>query len=171
MSDVDEQVAALVMSGQVKALALRQPWAWLVVHGGKDIENRKWKITYRGPFVVHAAKGMTRAEYAAVVDYTRSHVDAELADRIPPPAELVYGALIGISRIVSCLVPLETPTRRWHLPGQYGAVLEGTRAIEALPCSGALGFFGLPAEHRVKILRTDPTLVTTAAAQTTLFGR
>ena len=26
----------------MKALSLRQPWAWAVVHAGKSIENRRW---------------------------------------------------------------------------------------------------------------------------------
>lgn len=24
----------------MKAISVRQPWAWLIIHGGKDIENR-----------------------------------------------------------------------------------------------------------------------------------
>ena len=26
-----------------KALSIRQPWAWLIVNGIKDVENRSWK--------------------------------------------------------------------------------------------------------------------------------
>lgn len=25
------------------ALSIRQPWAWLIINAGKDIENRDWK--------------------------------------------------------------------------------------------------------------------------------
>jgi hypothetical protein len=25
----------------VKALTIRQPWAWAVIYGGKDVENRR----------------------------------------------------------------------------------------------------------------------------------
>ncbi len=28
----------------MKALSIQQPWAWLILHGGKDIENRSWKL-------------------------------------------------------------------------------------------------------------------------------
>ena len=51
----------------MKALAIRQPWAWLVIYGSKTIENRTWRTQYRGRFLVHAAKGMTRKEYDAVL--------------------------------------------------------------------------------------------------------
>ena len=41
----------------MKALSIKQPWAWLIVNGYKDIENRTWKTNYRGTFLVHASKG------------------------------------------------------------------------------------------------------------------
>lgn len=38
----------------VRALSIRQPWAWLIVHGFKDVEIRSWGTEYRGLFLVHA---------------------------------------------------------------------------------------------------------------------
>jgi hypothetical protein len=38
----------------VKALSIRQPWAWLIANGHKDIENRSWNTNYRGAFLIHA---------------------------------------------------------------------------------------------------------------------
>lgn len=32
----------------MKALSIRQPWAWLILHAGKDIENRVWQTRFRG---------------------------------------------------------------------------------------------------------------------------
>lgn len=29
-------------------LSIRQPWAWLIVNGYKDIENRTWPTHFRG---------------------------------------------------------------------------------------------------------------------------
>jgi hypothetical protein len=40
----------------VNALIIRQPWAWAVVYAGKDVENRTWQTSYRGPLLIHAAK-------------------------------------------------------------------------------------------------------------------
>jgi hypothetical protein len=39
----------------MKALSIRQPWAWLIIAGIKDIENRRWATNHRGPILVHAA--------------------------------------------------------------------------------------------------------------------
>lgn len=40
----------------MRILTVRQPWAWAIIHGGKDVENRVRNIagTYRGPIAIHA---------------------------------------------------------------------------------------------------------------------
>jgi hypothetical protein len=45
------------------ALSVRQPWLWAILQAGKRIENRKWKTEYRGPLLLHAAKGCTAEEF------------------------------------------------------------------------------------------------------------
>lgn len=39
----------------MKALSIKQPWASLIVHGIKDIENRTWKTNFRGRIYVHTS--------------------------------------------------------------------------------------------------------------------
>ena len=41
--------------GPAPCLSIRQPWAWLIAHGWKNIENRTWPTGYRGRFLIHAA--------------------------------------------------------------------------------------------------------------------
>jgi hypothetical protein len=45
----------------MRILTVRQPWAWAIIHGGKDVENRSRNIagSYRGPVAIHAAIGAT----------------------------------------------------------------------------------------------------------------
>jgi hypothetical protein len=38
----------------MKTLTIKQPWANLIAHGIKDIENRTWKTNYRGKVLIHA---------------------------------------------------------------------------------------------------------------------
>lgn len=40
----------------MKVLSIRQPWAWLIMTGLKDIENRTWNTDFRGRFAIHASK-------------------------------------------------------------------------------------------------------------------
>jgi len=39
----------------MKALSIKQPWASLIAHGVKDIENRTWKTNFRGRIYIHAS--------------------------------------------------------------------------------------------------------------------
>ncbi len=59
------------------ALTLWRPWPSLMVHAGKNVENRVWKTFYRGPLLIHAAKG---------TDLTAMRFAHELSQlRITPP--------------------------------------------------------------------------------------
>lgn len=51
----------------MKAITLWQPWATLMAIGAKQIETRSWSTAYRGPLVIHAAKGFPNRdeEYGA----------------------------------------------------------------------------------------------------------
>ena len=40
----------------ITVLSVRQPWAWLICEGLKDVENRNWKTNYRGTLYIHAGK-------------------------------------------------------------------------------------------------------------------
>lgn len=46
-----------------KALSIKQPWASLIAHGIKDIENRTWRTNFRGRIYIHASGQMVKHEY------------------------------------------------------------------------------------------------------------
>lgn len=153
----------------MKALSIRQPWAHFVVHGlhvhlappaQKDIENRRWNTAFRGEFLIHAAKGMTRQEYDDACDFAADELSVgrsldALAGVFPQPLSLPRGAIIGRARLVDVIPPCSTCDgshervgcrhRRWHMPEQFGFVLEDVRAFtKPIPWVGALGFFNTP---------------------------
>ena len=39
----------------MQVLSVRQPWAWAIARGHKEIENRTWDATYRGVLAIHAS--------------------------------------------------------------------------------------------------------------------
>ena len=49
----------------VKALSIRQPWAWYILYAGKDVENRGTRWNYRGPVLLHVGASLTKDEYLA----------------------------------------------------------------------------------------------------------
>lgn len=117
------------------ALSIRQPWAWAIISAGKDIENRDWSTRFRGPVCIHAAKGMTRAEYADARDSIRYAADWSLD--VPLMTDLKRGGIIGVAEIVDCVEESASP---WFF-GRYGFVLQNARPVEFIPVRGALGFF------------------------------
>ena len=48
------------MTRPTRCLSVRQPWAWLILHAGKDVENRTWSHPFRGPVYIHASSAGTR---------------------------------------------------------------------------------------------------------------
>ena len=70
-----------------QAISIRQPWAWLIVHGWKNIENRMWRTSYRGPVLIHASKGMTQDEYNACRLFMAGFCDPDRDIKLPHPVE------------------------------------------------------------------------------------
>jgi hypothetical protein len=124
----------------MKAIAIRQPWAWLILNAGKDIENRDWPTQLRGRVLVHASKGMTRDEYedalATAHAISRIHpFPAGLA--LPAFDELPRGGIVGSVEIIDCVRESTSP---WFF-GEYGFALASPRPLPFQPYRGALGFF------------------------------
>lgn len=116
----------------MKALSIRQPWAWLIVNGHKDVENRSWPTKFRGPVLIHAGKGMTQDEYAI------AHViAAEQGVSLPRFTELERGGIVGQAEIVDCVTSSESP---WFF-GDFGFVMANAKPLPFEPCRGSLGFF------------------------------
>lgn len=120
-------------------LSIRQPWPWLILHGGKNIENRGWNTNVRGTILLHASKGFTHEEYDAALAFVEDFVDEEFAERMPSPSELKFGGIVGAVRLVDVVRPGEDGGP-WHT-GQWGFRLEKPTALPFRAYRGALGFF------------------------------
>lgn len=112
----------------MKALSIRQPWAWLIVHGGKNIENRTWATKYRGPVLIHAGKKIDTAAYNRLADEGIG---------LPPIDELETGGIVGKCEIVDCVNHSTSP---WF-SGPWGFELRSQRPVKFWPCCGRLYFF------------------------------
>ncbi|MBB3012042.1 ASCH domain-containing protein [Cupriavidus alkaliphilus] len=126
-----------------KALSIRQRWAWLIVHGHKDIENRTWPTHFRGSALIHASKGMTLAEHRAVQDYMAEISMGYL--KVPASEDLEQGGIIGVAELTAC-VPPERRTSRWHMDGCHGFAPRAAQPLRFTPMAGRLGFFDVPAD-------------------------
>jgi len=119
-------------------LSIRQPWAWLILYAGKNIENRDWHTSVRERILIHAGKGMTKVEYeeskSVAIDVHGWEV------YFPEIQELERGGIVGSVEITDCVSHSESP---WFF-GKYGFVLSKPKMLSFKPFKGQLGFFEVP---------------------------
>lgn len=124
----------------MKALSIRQPWAWGIIYAGKDVENRDWFTRVRGRVLIHAAKTWKDDEFADAVSFM-----LELGITIPDlRTTMQRGGIIGSVEIVDCVSASASP---WFF-GKYGFVLRDPKPLPFVPFRGSLGFFEVP-DHLV----------------------
>lgn len=118
----------------MKALSIRQPWAWLIVTGHKDVENRTWPTSFRGEFLIHAGKAFDYEGYEWVV--------SEMGLVLPEPARFERGGIVGEAEMIDCVTRHDSA---WFF-GPYGFAIRNARPRRFLPMRGKLGFFEVEAK-------------------------
>ena len=124
-------------------LSVQQPWAWAIITGAKDVENRTWTSRYTGTLHIHAGlKRPAAAEVEDAISMVAKHL------RIPVTAaredyqrhrEHGFGAIIGSVRMRGCA---EYWDSEWHDDGQYGFVLTDAQRFDTpVPCKGRRKIF------------------------------
>lgn len=114
-----------------KALSINQPWAWAILHAGKDIENRDWQTYFRGRFLIHAGLRIDEAGFGAIETICGQR----------PPDNLPTGGIIGAATLTDCVHQHDYQGKSPWFFGSYGFVLTRAEALPFRPCVGALGFF------------------------------
>ncbi|MEM1087705.1 MAG: hypothetical protein AAGH90_08250 [Pseudomonadota bacterium] len=125
------------------ALSVRQPSAWAILHGGKDIENRTVGSVQAGRMepgriCIHAAVGLTQKEWHYLVCRF-----GEIGCAVPPAASLVRRSIIGTVEVVD-IVSADQTDSVWMSRSDSlmrGLVLRDPEPIEPIPAAGALGYF------------------------------
>lgn len=121
----------------MKALSILQPWAWAILHLGKDIENRTWRTNVRGRFLIHTGKGFDTDGYWHLRDTID---DCRGWPAIPDREQFERGGIVGSAVLRDCVMASES---KWFF-GPYGFVLQGIKRMVFLPYRGERGFFEVP---------------------------
>lgn len=122
------------------ALSIQQPWAWLIIHAGKDIENRSWRTNFRGRILVHAGKSLDSQSLDEVGQIIHDgQIIPENLKPLPLAHELECGGVVGSVDIVDCVTTSASP---WFC-GPYGFVLANPKPLRFIPCRGRLGIFNV----------------------------
>jgi len=116
----------------MKALSVRQPWAWMIIYGGKNIENRSWNTGYRGPLLIHASKTVERDAH----EYLLIH-----GHELPALNQLQTGGIVGMAELLAVHQPGDMCANAWHEQDQYGFHLVKRQALPFRAYKGSLGLF------------------------------
>jgi hypothetical protein len=85
---------------------------------GKNIENLSWRISYRGPLLIHVSKKPESPEAAMI---------------------------IGVVDLVDCLPPDKPLKNQWAFPDHYHWVLQNPRQFKTwIPARGQLSIWEYP---------------------------
>ena len=121
-----------------RAISIRQPWAWSIIHAGKGVENRsanaarQFRTAIGERVFIHAAKRMTADEYAFAAEFM-------VKIGVTPPArdELQFGSIIGSVFVAGVVTEHVSP---WF-QGPTALVLADARPEKLTPMRGSLGLF------------------------------
>lgn len=134
----------------MKALSIRQPWAFAILHLGKDIENRPRALHFTGPLAIHAGRAEDPGGYPALRAIAReAGFDP---DDIPDPGDpmLRRGGFVGIVDMTGCIDGRDHRAAGPWFSGPYGYLLERPRTIPFVPWPGQLGLFEID-EGRLRL--------------------
>lgn len=153
----------------MRILTVRQPWAWAIIHGGKDVENRVRNIAgdYRGPVAIHG--GLRDDDDAPpALFYERAEWFWKRGHPYPgtlPEVEQGRGAIIGVIDLVDVhdgqCESLHTmageilatqPCSPWAEPDTWHLELANPHTLpDPIPYKGALGLRHLDADTIARI--------------------
>ncbi|MBV8808900.1 MAG: ASCH domain-containing protein [Acidobacteriaceae bacterium] len=118
----------------MKVIVIRQPWAWLIVNGFKDIENRTWATRYRGALLIEASASLPSKR-----DLEQMRLFARKRG-VDLPEEFETGGIVGMAELVDCV---SRSRSRWF-EGPVGWVLSKPKRLPFFPLKGQLGLFDPP---------------------------
>ena len=116
----------------LRALSIRQPWAWAIAAGHKRVENRSWSTSYRGKLAIHASRVVETEAFRHIEQLAGAAV----------PFRLATGAIVAVAHLVEVVTTSSDP---WF-HGPYGFLLTDVVAIPPVPCVGRQQLFKLPDE-------------------------
>lgn len=142
----------------MKALTVQQPWAWAIIRGGKDVENRTTLWRHRGPLAIHAGKRLSERGVTSPLI-----VDAWERRALQAPerlfTDLTMGAIIGIVNVVDIHLEFggccESEWAETSYVQHDGSVRREIAHLvldmpiefeHPIPCKGALGLWTVPAD-------------------------
>lgn len=140
----------------MKALTISQPYADLISHGDKWIENRTWSTNYSGVLAIHAGKGsqylsaiqLQKFDTGAIVAVAQLRSVIHIASLLDPSC-VAHGTCLARTGRTAVEI-----LQHRHCEGPWCWVLSGVIALpEPIKFRGAQGLWDVPLDVQAKIER------------------
>lgn len=140
----------------MKTITLTQPWATLVALREKRIETRSWRVNYRGPLAIHAAKRFPPdAQYLCfkepfrkiLVDRYSFVMGGEIylgKHKFPLGAIVATCRLVDIQPTIAIADTISDQERAFgdYSPGRFAWILEDIEPLaQPVPAKGKQGLW------------------------------
>ncbi|GAB6393605.1 MAG: ASCH domain-containing protein [Treponematales bacterium] len=117
----------------MKALTVKNPWAWLIIHGEKDVENRSWRTNYRGRLLIHASKRPEEIEPSLPGQTTAEEIILLSA---LGESEPYNGCILGSVELADCVLHSKSA---WAEEGAWHWILRNPVPFDKpIPAKGSL---------------------------------
>lgn len=131
---------------ELRALSVRQPWAWGICAGIKRTENRTWTTERRGTIAIHASTS------AQVVNHLQKATGIPAMQR----TSFTFGAIIGLADIVDVASYGRQHEEDPFAEGPYCWTMANGRFLkEPIPLPGKLNLFKLTATVQQQVLAAE----------------
>jgi ASCH domain len=91
----------------MKSLSIKQPWASLIAHGIKPIENRTWRTKFRGRIYIHASAKPAKINFEVAGQASAQEITISSMLNQVEEDEL-FSCIIGEVDIIDCVVNHES---------------------------------------------------------------
>lgn len=112
----------------MRAISVRQPWAWLASTGRISLLNLDWTTSYRGEFLIRAGQKLIQRDYRETAAQLRDLLHIE----VPPFDDLdsvPRGGIVGLAALTG--VATEHPSPLFS--GHFAWLLAGARPVPFTP--------------------------------------
>ena len=131
------------------ALSIRQPWAWFIVQGWKDVENRTWPCPQRfiGQRVfIHAGKYFSAEEITEIFEEVKAVGLGRPGHVTLNDLRAQCGGIVGMATITGC----GCSASPWAMSDQWHWLLADAKPMPFFACKGSLGFFKVDYPHSME---------------------
>lgn len=115
----------LVPDQVYRVLSLHGPWAWAIVHGGKNVENRSRGTPFRGRFLIHASSKSFNGDN---LREARERLSSLCAPGTRIPDRFAESRIVGSVEVVDCVQG--TGPTPWANPDTVNWLLRNPQALD-----------------------------------------